>query len=84
LEKKYNELIEEYNELENQKSQDRTTFIKKIEMLNHELSKREKEFLQANSKRESAESMLSKKEAQIDNIKKIMNDEIEASLRKVQ
>jgi hypothetical protein len=45
-------------------------------MLNHELSKREKEFLQANSKRESAESMLSKKEAQIDNIKKIMNDEI--------
>lgn len=40
LEKKYNDSIEEFNSLENQTSQDRITFIKKIEMLNFELSKK--------------------------------------------
>jgi hypothetical protein len=53
-------------------------------MLNFELSKKEKELMQSNSKRESAENMLVKKDSQIDNIKKIMNQEIENSLKKIQ
>jgi hypothetical protein len=40
--------------------------------------------MQALSKKENADNMLLKKDTQIDSIKKMMNDEIEASLKKVQ
>lgn len=60
------------------------SFIKKIEQLNFELARKEKEMLQAASRKEALEGNLVKKEQQIENVKKIMNQEIENSLKKIQ
>lgn len=57
--------------------------MKKIEGINFELSRKEKELLQLASKKESLEASLKKKEVQIESVKRMMNQEIEGSLKKV-
>jgi hypothetical protein len=83
LEKKYCELQEEFDSYERSSEEERINFVKRIEGLNFELSRKEKELLQTNSKRESLEASLKKKETQMEGVKRMMNQEIEGSLKKV-
>lgn len=52
--------------------------------MNFEISRKEKDIAQLVIKREAAEAMLIKKDLQIDNIKKMMNQEIDGTMKKLE
>ena len=83
LEKKYNETQSELEQLERNIDEERIGYVKKIEGLNFDLSRKEKDLLQLNAKNESLQQAFTKKEAQVEAVKNLMNQEIQSSLKKV-